>query len=138
LEFSVLVDVDEDGFSGGDGPPICGAGEFVMVFEAHTVNGTEGGREEQFIIILSRGLEADLQTSHDEPDTAVFESIVVTAVDAEQFGAAHFKIGGVNAVVDGVLAIDFAIAYAESHKVFSDIAGFGHGFAPKYCQPNAI
>ena len=133
LESACGVDVYEDGFGLGDDSVVGGPGEFVEVFESDAVGVAFAGGEEELVVVAGGCFVADLEFDDDEGEALVFEGFVVVAVESEQFGASHFEVDGVAAVVDGVLAVDLAVTYADGDLAGED-GGVGrcilHGWAP--------
>ena len=125
--------MDEGGGAGGDEAVVGGTGNSVKVFQADAVHFADGGGAEQFVVVPGGIAVAALEPGYHQDDAIIFESAVVVAVEAEQFGASQFEIDGVAAVVDGVLAVHLAIADANGGPAGVNVAAageLGHYVAP--------
>ena len=117
--------MDEDGFTLGDEAVVSGSGQVVEVFEPYAVGKASPGGQQEVVVVTGGGFEADFEFDDDQEYAGVFEGFVIVAVEAEQFSSAHFEIDGVSAVVDGILAINLAIADLDGDPAGGDGAGSG-------------
>lgn len=84
-----------------------------------------GGFESKLLIIKGGSAILDVQLGDDEEYACGLEVFVGQPVCPQQFGAAHFEINRVNAMVDDAALVGFAIARLDGYRATLNRRMFG-------------